>query len=923
MISFSGRLAARFVCCAVIITSSTLFNTAARGQFKIPSPAEFKGFNAAQQGEQKPPLTLKSVFTEASTDVPARLYITADIQPGWHTYSITMAKGGPVTTKIKLPESKEYKLLDGFTTAPPPAIHTYAEFPGILVEEHVGRVHWHAPIEFSAGVEPAKLKIEGKVFYQACDENNCIPPKDAPFAATLGKAPELPAEDKAKPQAPAKTSAAPAKAGSGIFKSPKAHATIRGSIQPAIAAPGETVQLTLRAEPAELWHIYPWGERVPISGARPTLIGLTNTNGWSASRPQADSQPIEKPADKPGDEDQVYHEGPVTWTVEIQVPADARPGQYSIAGLMGYQTCADKIGCDLPTAARFEAPLEVGLATVAGEVLLAFSDAKYNDAAKLVGQASVSAPQPAGVSNQPATAPSVSEEPRSDSPTASSATAEPESLAWMLLLAFAGGFALNLMPCVLPVIGLKVLSFVEQSGQDRKRVWMLNVWYSLGLISVFMVLATLAAVAGLGWGQQFTRPEFSITMTCLVFVFALSFLGVWEIPIPGFVGTGKAQYIAEQEGPMGAFTKGILTTILATPCSGPFMGTALIWAFRQPPHVIYATFGCLGLGMASPYLVIGAYPQLIGWLPRPGAWMETFKQLMGFVLLGTVVWMLTIVSWTYVVPTIAMMMGLWAACWWVGRTPLTADMPVKLRAWGWAAVVAGATGVVSFNWLSDVMQSRFNKLIDVKIAEREESQPAGSSNVSGGSVALQSLLRDRAEKLQSTPPHDLPWQAFTKNRVELLKEHRYTVLIDFTASWCPTCISNKTLAFNTTETRKVVDANNVITLVADMSDLDAATPIIKYLHELGNPVSLIPYYAIFPANRPNQPILFDGIVTQQRIIDELQRAGPSVAGRGNATALQNARSKAGSPTTGKTSEHRGASARAIDAIATTAAPRTP
>ena len=137
---------------------------------------------------------------------------------------------------------------------------------------------------------------------------------------------------------------------------------------------------------------------------------------------------------------------------------------------------------------------------------------------------------------------------------------------------------LNFMPCVLPVLGLKILAFVQQAGESRGRVFMLNVWYSIGLIAVFMVLAALASGVGLaageryGWGEQFTDITFKITMTALVFVMALSFLGVWEIPIPGFVGAGRASDLQNKEGPTGAFCKGVFTTILATPCSGPFLG---------------------------------------------------------------------------------------------------------------------------------------------------------------------------------------------------------------------------------------------------------------------------------------------------------------------------------------------------------------
>ena len=288
---------------------------------------------------------------------------------------------------------------------------------------------------------------------------------------------------------------------------------------------------------------------------------------------------------------------------------------------------------------------------------------------------------------------------------------------WLIvLMGFAGGVILNIMPCVLPVIGLKIISFIEQSGHNRRHALMLNVWYSLGLLSVFLVLATLAVTLGLGWGQLFSYNGFNIAMAAVVFVMGLSFLGVWEIPIPGFVGRGKAVEIAEKEGAGGAFAKGVLTTILATPCSAPVLAPALTWAVTQPPHLTYAVFVAVGLGMASPYLLIGAFPNLIAFLPKPGAWMDTFKQIMGFVLLGTVIFVLTFIPWPLVVPTVGFLFGLWAACWWVGRLSPLAEAGEKYRAWLAALALGGVAWLMMFTWLAGIMQERFNFALEAACA---------------------------------------------------------------------------------------------------------------------------------------------------------------------------------------------------------------
>ncbi len=163
------------------------------------------------------------------------------------------------------------------------------------------------------------------------------------------------------------------------------------------------------------------------------------------------------------------------------------------------------------------------------------------------------------------------------------------------------------------------MAFVQQAGESRAKVFALNVWYSLGLISVFLVLATLLAVWNVGWGEQFSSETVTITLAAIVFAMGLSFLGVWQMPIPGFAVSDSATDLAEKEGPAGAFAKGIITTILATPCSGPGVAIALGYCQGKPASVVYMIFTMVGLGMASPYLLIGAFPKALRLLPRPGA----------------------------------------------------------------------------------------------------------------------------------------------------------------------------------------------------------------------------------------------------------------------------------------------------------------
>ncbi|MCH8923399.1 MAG: hypothetical protein IIA67_09670 [Planctomycetes bacterium] len=471
----------------------------------------------------------------------------------------------------------------------------------------------------------------------------------------------------------------------------------------------------------------------------PTLIVIEDASGLEVGRTTTESKPQRHEFKIKGDDRQYvhhYHEQQVTWTTDIKIPTGAKPGDYIIRGIIGFQTCF-KEACDQPQAASFTARLPVGEASKEN-LPLSFTKAKFGDA-KTLAEA-----RPQGTEidfGKIREANKLSE----------------RSFVMAIALAFLAGLILNIMPCVLPVIGLKVMSFVQQAGESRSRVLALNLWYSAGLMSVFMALATLAVVANLGWGDQFSSTWFGVTMTAIVFVFGLSLLGVWEVPIPGFVGSGKTAALAEREGASGAFSKGVLTTILATPCIGPFLGPSLTWAMQQPVHITYAVFFSVGLGMASPYILIGAFPKLVAFLPKPGAWMETFKQAMGFVLMATVVFLLTVIPPSYIIPTIGLLIGLSITCWWVGRTPMTADRSKRLTAWVGGAAIAAAIGVVSFGYLHDYTSEQLDDLFQF----RAQNQ--------GSTTAVSDADEDH-----------LPWRPFSEPLLTELVAEGKTVLIDFT-----------------------------------------------------------------------------------------------------------------------------------------------
>ncbi|MBX7168514.1 MAG: thioredoxin family protein [Pirellulales bacterium] len=788
--------------------------------------------SAAQPEAQ---IAVAAEFTAPSADAPAQLQIRCTIQPGWHIYSLTQPPGGPLKSKIKLAVSPQYKLAGEFVAVPPP--HIGAEpiaFPGISIESHEGDVLWYVPLEFTEGVDPTAVEIKGIVNVQACDANGCMPPTDYPFVARLGKAAAIAAAAPAAQPGAAPAPAEPSAAGSAGFRESGSATALEGYVERAESGGG--LRLVITAMPDPGYHIYAWADRDPEQISKPTLIVTEQPADWTVSQPLADREPITHPLDGVPGATESYYDRPVTWTIELR-PTDEPKGPVNISGLIGYQSCTES-GCDKPRGATFQAMLDLGGSMA--RVPLVFAPGKYKEAA----EAAVSGP---GSSLN------------LEHLQVQTSAASDASLGVRLVGGFLGGLLLNFMPCVLPVIGLKILSFVQQSGESRLRVFSLNLWYSAGLIAVFLVLAWLAVSLKYGWGQLFTKPEFNIALAAVVFTMGLSFLGIWEVPIPGFATGGSAQKLANKEGPAGAFAKGVVTTLLATPCTGPFMGTAVAWAVKQPAPSTFAVFTAVGLGMASPYLMIGAFPRLIRWLPKPGAWMDLFKQFMGFLLLGTVVWLLMSVPGHLVIPSVAFLFGLWMACWWYGRVPLHAEFGERVIAWAGAIALSVIFYAVSFSWLDDVMESRFNLLVAraVDQARMNDANPQFAT-------APEAPAAHQGE--------ELPWQPFSMKRLEALTAANQTVMVDFTADWCTTCKFLEKTVLNQRETKDLVLANEVVTLVADMThDAPEETKLLEAVAGTRQ----VPVLAIFPAGRPNEPIVFAEPYSKSTLLDALRKAGPS------------------------------------------------
>jgi thiol:disulfide interchange protein DsbD len=343
------------------------------------------------------------------------------------------------------------------------------------------------------------------------------------------------------------------------------------------------------------------------------------------------------------------------------------------------------------------------------------------------------------------------------------------------LFALLAGFILNFMPCVLPVVSLKVL--------------------------VFLVLAALASFAGYGWGELFQKQSFLITMIGLVFAMSLCLFGVFQLPIPHFA-TDRTETSAQRHGYVESFYKGTLATFLATPCSGPLLGGAMAWTLRQPPAQIFTVFSCLGLGMAAPYVVMSFFPNTLRWLPRPGNWLIHFERLMGFALLATVIYLLTVLPEH-------MTVGVVLFCFFLA---------IGFYIWG------------KMTTLSDSTRRRLIVRLTAVILM-----------VVGGWVSLD-IIPSVARNVELVSEKSQQWQSYTdKKLLEAARKNRW-VVVDFTADWCPNCLLVEKTVLNNRTVVETFRKHDVLLLKADLTMENP--PAKRLLQKMGS--RSIPFLAFFP-----------------------------------------------------------------------------
>jgi thiol:disulfide interchange protein len=415
----------------------------------------------------------------------------------------------------------------------------------------------------------------------------------------------------------------------------------------------------------------------------------------------------------------------------------------------------------------------------------------------------------------------------------------PSSLGLGVLIAalfsgFLGGLILNLMPCVLPVISLKLFSFIAQAGESPARIFRHGVAFAAGIFTWFLGLGILVIALKSGgsqvtWGAfQFQNQLFVVGLSVLVFLFALNLFGVFEITLPGSATTSLDQ-AAARGGYSGSFFQGLFATLLATPCTAPFLGSALGFAFGQSALVILAMFTAVALGMSLPYLLLSARPGWRSWIPKPGLWMERLKQFMGFPLLATNLWLLWVLQ-NQRGPNAALAL-------------MALLLLIGFAAWAYGAI-QGANDRVFVTVL--IPLTVFLTVGLVFLLPRIQDNPAlSSSKATDGGIS---------------------WIPYSARSLAALQSEGKPVFLDFTASWCLTCQFNERTAINVPAVRKVMKEQGITAMKGDWTNADPAiTAALKSFGRVGVPLAVF-----YPAGKNSAPAVLPELLTEKIVLDYLK-----------------------------------------------------
>ena len=541
-------------------------------------------------------------------------------------------------------------------------------------------------------------------------------------------------------------------------------------------AAGSTARFVARVEIDEGWHVQ--SHTPSYDYLIPTELELGTPEGWTAAEPEYPAHLFWTAEFE--EEPLAVYEGTVSIFADVRLPADA--AATTITAELRYQACDDR-QCLPPTTAKATLDLAVGTEGAAiNQAYFAVEPERTTPAAPALG------------------------------------------LATVLGLGLVGGLILNVMPCVLPVLSLKLLGLMQQAGEGRRAVVAGSLATTAGILVSFWGLAGLAIAARaagdfIGWGVQFQNPTFVTFLTLVVVLFCLNLWGLFEVPLPGMLA--RAGGVGGGKGVAGHFATGLFATLMATPCSAPFLGTAVGFGLSQSGGIIFATFTAIGLGLALPYLLLAAVPRSVAWLPKPGPWMIQLKVIMGFLLAGAAVWLLFVLQ--------------------------AQVSPGRL-----AFIEGGLLAIALFIWLAHTAQRTGGR----RLAQLSTvAAIAGTLFLSASAPPASAVAREAAGIIA--------WTDFDRARAQALSDEGTMVFIDVTADWCFTCKANERLVLETEQIAAAFEEHAVVPMRADWTNRNEE--IGQLLAEYGR--YSIPFYLLY---RPgDEPFLFPELLTKSAVLEAL------------------------------------------------------
>ena len=754
----------------------------------------------AQFGKKRGKLRPKaavSLVSSVEAVVPGQPFevgIRFKLSPGWHIYWQNSGDSG-------IPVSAEWKLPNGFSADdlqfPVPARSVAAGdiVTNVLDGEPVLLVTITPP----STIRDDRIRLAAHVTHLAC-KTQCVREEndlslDLPVAPEGGVA--TPANGKLFDRA---HQALPKKA------SPRIH--IQASTSVAKLVSGQTFDLKVQIDVAS-------GFVLPARGGKDgKIVGLdvfvNRVEGVYYDR-AVFGKPTTRTVEGYGSIP--VFAGQTVVRIPGEVEEEISSGPVTLAGLVRFQACEESGKCLEPEAVTFA--LRVG-ETVSPKVGTAIEKPDADPAT------AATTTTPANDSNGKSEA--------ALTPTVDTATSWINRWGlWGLLLGcFLYGLSINATPCVLPLLSIKVLGFVQQAHESRRRTLMLGLSFGAGVL-VFFVLLGLLASAGKNILQF---PVAIIALGGVVMSLALSMLGVFTLQVPTTATTLEAKI--QKEGMISSFGKGALAPVLGFACTGPFLAGAFGWATQQPAHIAILAFLFSGLGMASPYVLLGANPNWLSFLPKPGNWMITFERIMGFLLLGMVLWLVSPLvaqigadglQWT-----LGFFVALAMACWVLGKVQITMPAPVRWRYRGVAAGIVVFSGLIVYGWVCPIGKA---------VARTRERQMAGLTVVRDWSTGI-------------------PWRRWSPEAVERTVLAGQPVFVDFTAAWCTVCKANKRLATNTEDVRAKMESCGMIPFQADFTSEDPEIAnALHHFNRAGPPLNLI-----YRPDHPEEPIVLNTNLTK-------------------------------------------------------------